>query len=218
MGHLSIHIQETLHFELWYWVLLTGYLLGSIPWGVVISRVFLGIDPRSQGSGNIGMTNVMRTGGKWPGLATFVLDFGKGALAVWLSHSIFKAPEALTLVCGFLVVFGHTRSIFLGFSGGKGVATNFGVWLAIDWRVFLTIVLIWIGLFLWKKISSLSAICGLMLLPGITFLFNQTGDELYLASILSLYLILLHKANIVRLMSGEESKLKSKPKDEHADR
>lgn len=215
LAHLNHHLFEAQTYGLWYVPLMTAYLLGSVPFGLLISRIFLGIDPRQHGSGNIGMTNVMRTSGKWPGLATFVLDFGKGTLAVWLSLYAFKAPEVLALPVGFLVVFGHTRSVFLGFRGGKGVATNFGVWAIIDWRVFLAIAGIWAGLFLWKRISSLSALTGLALLPTWVFLFNGLDDKLYLAALLSIYLILLHRSNIRRLIAGEEGKLKSKstPKD-----
>jgi len=217
MGHFNVHYHEILHFSNWYWVLAASYLLGSIPWGLLISKVFLGIDPRTLGSGNIGMTNVMRTGGKWPGLATFVLDFGKGTLAVWVTLNVLDAPGILGLMVGFVVVFGHTRSVFLKFKGGKGVATNFGVWLALDWRVCVGILAIWAGLFFWKRISSLSALGSLTLLPAVTFIFIGFEDKLYLATILSLYLILLHRTNIVRLVTGQESKLKSKSEGSHAD-
>lgn len=213
LAHLNHHLFEAQAYGHWYLPLLAAYLLGAIPFGLLIARIFLGLDPRQHGSGNIGMTNVMRTGGKWPGLATFVLDFGKGAFAVWAVTALFKAPEFLALPVGFLAVFGHTRSVFLKFSGGKGVATNFGVWAALDPLVFAAIAALWVGMFLWKRISSLAALSGLALLPGLVFLFNGLSDKIFLAALLSVYLIVLHRPNIVRLISGEEGRLSAKKSD-----
>ncbi|OGH01229.1 MAG: acyl-phosphate glycerol 3-phosphate acyltransferase [Candidatus Lambdaproteobacteria bacterium RIFOXYD1_FULL_56_27] len=209
MEHLQLHLYEIRQFELAPWLLLAAYLLGSVPWGLVIAKVFLGFDPRTKGSGNIGMTNVMRTGGKKAGIATFLLDFGKGFLAVWLCSGYFHAPEIFSILAGFLAVLGHTKSVFLKFTGGKGVATNFGVWAALDWRVFLALAALWVGVFLWKKISSLAALTALALMPLVVFLFESLDDRLYLASLLSIYLIILHKSNIARLLGGAEGKLKT---------
>ena len=210
MTHLAYHYNEWTHFQNGSWLLLSAYLMGSVPWGWLIGKVFLGFDPRTKGSGNIGMTNLMRTGGKWAGIATFILDFGKGWVVLWALSSVFRAPEVVTLFGGFLVIFGHTRSVFLKFTGGKGVATNFGVWAALDPYVFFAIACVWIGLFLWKKISSLSALMSLVFLPAWVFLFNGYDDTLYLATFVSAYLIVLHKPNIVRLLDGQEKKLSSK--------
>lgn len=190
-------------------VLLLAYLIGAIPFGLIITQFFLGYDVRTKGSGNIGMTNVMRTGGKWPGIATFLLDFGKGVLAPVLAKYYFQSPEVVVLVCAFLTVFGHTRSVFLKFTGGKGVATNFGILLALDWRIAISVAAIWVGMFLWKRISSLSALTALVLFPLVTYLFAGLTPLFNLSVVLALYIILLHHENIKRLINAEEGKLKS---------
>lgn len=190
-------------------VLLLSYCIGAIPFGLIITQFFLGYDVRTKGSGNIGMTNVMRTGGKWPGIATFLLDFGKGAVVPALALYYFKAEELVVLVSAFLAVFGHTRSIFLKFTGGKGVATNFGVLLILDWKIGVSVAAVWVGMFLWKKISSLSALTALCAFPGITFIFAGLTSLFYLSVVLSFYIIALHHENIKRLINSEEGKLKS---------
>jgi glycerol-3-phosphate acyltransferase PlsY len=194
--------------ENWWLVMSSSYLLGAIPFGLIITRFFLGYDVRTKGSGNIGMTNVMRTGGKIPGIATFLLDFGKGGLAIIATKYFFSSPDLLILISAFLVVFGHTKSIFLKFSGGKGVATNFGVWLVLDWRIFLVVTLSWLLTFKLTKISSLSAMISLVLLPLATFIFYGSIDVFVLTLLLSLYILILHKDNLRRLLKGEEKLLK----------
>ena len=195
--------------EIWL-TLFTAYVLGAIPFGLIITKFFLGFDVRDHGSGNIGMTNVMRTAGKGPGIATFLLDFGKGALAVFLVSAYFDQPPLVAALAGFFAVFGHTKSIFLGFTGGKGVATNFGVWALLDWRVFLASVLTWALVFGLKKVSSLSALCSLLILPAAAFQFHGSTPLTAAAVLIATYVILLHKENIARLISGEEGKLKAK--------
>ena len=201
-------LQSLLDTENWYWFCLLAYLLGSIPFGLLITRYFLGYDVRTQGSGNIGMTNVMRTGGKWPGIATFLLDFGKGFLPVVLAQTYLKENNIEWMaICGGLSVLGHTRSIFLKFKGGKGVATNFGFWAALDWRVFVVMGLLWLGMFLWKKVSSLAALISLSLFPWVVLYLHGAGLVTGVAFLLALYLLFLHHSNIRRLMGGQEKKL-----------
>ncbi|MDX2469958.1 MAG: glycerol-3-phosphate 1-O-acyltransferase PlsY [SAR324 cluster bacterium] len=195
--------------EVWL-TLFTAYILGAIPFGLIITKFFLGFDVRDQGSGNIGMTNVMRTAGKVPGIATFLLDFGKGFLAVFLVFYFFEQPPIVLALAGFFAVFGHTRSIFLSFTGGKGVATNFGVWAILDWRIFVLSALTWAVIFGLKKVSSLSALCSLIVLPIIAASFHGLTPLTAAAILLSTYIILLHKENIIRLVSGEEGALKAK--------
>ena len=197
------------HREVWL-TLFTAYVLGAIPFGLIITKFFLGFDVREQGSGNIGMTNVMRTAGKGPGIATFLLDFGKGALAVFLVSAYFEQPPIVAALAGFFAVFGHTKSIFLSFTGGKGVATNFGVWAILDWRIFLASVLTWALVFGLRKVSSLSALCSLVILPAAAFQFHGSSPLTASAVLIATYIILLHKENISRLIKGEEGKLKAK--------
>ena len=202
------------------------FLLGSIPFGLLISRYWLKIDIRQQGSGNIGMTNVMRVGGKLPGIMTFVLDFGKGSLAVLLAQTAFPvtetAPEDQLLylsLAGVVVVCGHVFSVFLRFKGGKGISTLFGVLAVLHFSIALSAASVWVGMFLWKKISSLSAITMLIVLPWFFMLFPWLQNEppfwtvFFLFLLLSSLLIYKHRENIQRLLKNQESQLHSNKKD-----
>ena len=202
-------------------LLVLAFLLGGIPFGLLISRYFLGIDIRSQGSGNIGMTNVMRVGGKTPGILTFVLDFAKGTVAVLLAEALLS-PELegvdrdfwISLVA-VVAVCGHVFSIFLKGKGGKGVSTLFGVLAALHLPTGLAAAAVWVGMFLWKRISSLAALTMLASLPlWAAALPALLGDEsstarLLLLTALSGLLIYKHRSNIARLLSGEEGQLRS---------
>mgnify|MGYP000247545230 CR=1 FL=1 len=133
-----------------------GYLLGSVPFGVVITRA-LGLgDLRKIGSGNIGATNVLRTGHKGAALATLLLDSGKGAIAVLLARWL--GGEGAALVAGAAAFLGHLFPVWLGFKGGKGVATFLGVMLALAWPVGIAACLTWLGVALTMRISSLAAL------------------------------------------------------------
>ena len=203
------------------------FLLGSIPFGLLISRYLLKIDIRQQGSGNIGMTNVMRVGGKLPGILTFVLDFGKGSVAVLLAQTYFPAsqtdPETqliLLSTAGIAVVCGHVFSVFLRFKGGKGISTLFGVLAALQLNIGICAALVWVGVFMWKRISSLSAITMLAVLPWLFLLIPWLQDEtpvwpmFLLFLLLSSLLILKHRANIQRLLKGQEGQLSSNNKSQ----
>ena len=202
------------------------FLLGSIPFGFLISHYWLKIDIRQQGSGNIGMTNVMRVGGKLPGIMTFVMDFGKGSLAVLLAQTAFPvtatSPEAQLLhlsLAGVVVVCGHVFSVFLRFKGGKGISTLFGVLAVLHFNIGLSAALVWGGMFFWKKISSLSAITMLIVLPWFFILFPWLQNEppfwtvFFLFLLLSSLLIYKHRENIQRLLKDQESQLHSNKKD-----
>jgi len=198
------------------------YLVGSIPFGLLISRFWLKIDIRQKGSGNIGMTNVMRVGGKLPGIVTFALDFGKGSIVVLLAKIFLLDPEnkpedqiIFQSFVGVIVVLGHVFSIFLNFKGGKGISTLFGVLIILDLSIGILAAIIWVGIFFWKKISSLSGITMLSCLPFL-FLFvpwlkndSPVWTIFLLFLMLSLLLIYTHKDNIKRLLKGQETKLNS---------
>ena len=201
------------------------FLLGSIPFGLLISRYWLNIDIRQQGSGNIGMTNVMRVGGKLPGIITFVLDFGKGSLAVLLAQTFFPISETISetrllfiSITGVVVVCGHVFSVFLRFKGGKGISTLFGVLAVMQLSIGFVAALIWAGIFLWKKISSLSAITMLIALPWLFLLVPWLANEtpvwtmFFLFLLLSSLLIFMHRENIQRLLKGQEGQLSSNKK------
>ena len=198
------------------------FLLGSIPFGLLISRYWLKIDIRRQGSGNIGMTNVMRVGGKLPGILTFVLDFGKGGLAVLFAQIFFPASETdpeIQLIfhslAGITVVCGHVFSVFLRFKGGKGISTLFGVLAILQLNVCICAALAWVGMFLWKRISSLSGITMLTVLPWLFLIVPWAQDEKPVLSVFILFILLSsllifkHRENILRLLKGQEGQLKS---------
>tara|TARA_Y100001970_G_C14122587_1_gene797145 strand:+ start:381 stop:1004 length:624 start_codon:yes stop_codon:yes gene_type:complete len=200
---------------------ITIFLIGSIPFGLLIGRFWLKLDIRDKGSGNIGMTNVMRVGGKWPGILTFALDFGKGAIAVLIAKIFFldtqlKIEDQIFFqnLTGIIVVLGHVFSIFLGFKGGKGISTLFGVLLILHFTIGLISAIIWVGIFKWKKISSFSAITMLIIFPFLFLFVPWTKNEspvytIYLLFLmLSLLLLFKHKDNFKRLIRGKEKKLK----------
>ena len=207
-----------------YILFFTGvFLIGSIPFGLIIGHHWLKLDIRKEGSGNIGMTNVMRVGGKWAGILTFLLDFGKGATAVLIAKIFFLnsdlKPENQILLLnlsGFLVVLGHVYSVFLKFKGGKGISTLFGVLSILHFTIGLTSVIIWVIIFKWKNISSLSGITMLFALPFL-FLFvpwikneSPVYTVFLIFLMLSLLLLFKHKENIERLILGKEDKLNTK--------
>ena len=206
------------------------FLLGGIPFGLLISRYWLKIDIRQQGSGNIGMTNVMRVGGKLPGLLTFLLDFGKGSLSIILAK-IFVIPmineietqKIFLSLAGVIVVCGHVFSVFLRFKGGKGISTLFGVLAVLNLNIGICAAGIWLVIFLWKHISSLSGITMLTVLPLLFLIMPWIKDEthvwpvFFLFLLLSFLLVYKHLENIKRLLRGQEGQLSSsKNNDVHS--
>jgi acyl phosphate:glycerol-3-phosphate acyltransferase len=186
-----------------------AYLLGSVPFGIVITRA-LGLgDLRKIGSGNIGATNVLRTGNKGAALATLLLDAGKGGIAVLIARAALAGDAAqLAALAAFL---GHLFPVWLGFRGGKGVATFLGTLLALDWRVGLAVCATWLVVALLTRISSLSALVASASAAGWLFLFGQ-GQMLVLAVLLAVLVWVRHVANLKRILAGTEPKLgKKKP-------
>ncbi len=196
------------------------FLIGGIPFGLLISRYWLKIDIRQKGSGNIGMTNVMRVGGKLPGLLTFVMDFGKGILAVILAKT-FITPMLIDIedqifflnLTGVIVVCGHVFSVFLRFKGGKGISTLFGVLAVLNLNICVCAAIVWLSMFFWKHISSLSGITMLTVLPWLFLLVPWLKNELpvwpvfFLFLLLSSLLVYKHLGNIKRLLNGQEGQL-----------
>jgi len=201
--------------------LLIAYLLGSIPFGLLIGRFWLGVDVRQQGSGNIGMTNVMRVGGKLPGALTFILDFGKAWLAVVIADLLLvdestPAPAlGILMLVGAFAILGHVFPVFLRFKGGKGISCQIGTLLAVYYPLALVGMGTWLLMFAWKKISSLSAIVMLCLLPAVSLVLPgmmtemPTWDLTAIQAALSLLLIYCHRDNLRRLREGSEGILQS---------
>jgi glycerol-3-phosphate acyltransferase PlsY len=185
-----------------------GYLLGSIPFGLLLTRAAGLGDIRAIGSGNIGATNVLRTGKRGLALATLLLDGGKGAAAVLLAAMV--SPLA-ALGAGIGALFGHLFPVWLSFKGGKGVATGIGVLLALDWRLGLFACAIWLALAVLFRISSLAALGAFAAAPIAAWVLLGLEAAAFVA-FASLCIFLKHRANIARLLRGEEPKIgRSKP-------
>ena len=186
---------------------LLAYLLGSIPFGMVLARAMGLGDLRAIGSGNIGATNVLRTGSKKAALATLILDGAKGGVAVLLAGAAL-GPDAAQ-VAGLAAFLGHLYPVWLRFHGGKGVATFIGVTLALAWPVGLSICAIWLVVFAGTRISSLSALAAAGMSVFVAFLLVRF-DMVALMLLLTLLIFIKHRANIARLRAGTEPKFGAK--------
>ena len=187
--------------------LVGGYLLGAVPFGLVLTRLFGLGDIRKIGSGNIGATNVLRTGHKGLAAATLLLDGGKGAAAV-LVGAMWGPDTALT--AGFGALVGHLFSVWLRFKGGKGVATTLGVLLAIAWPVGLAACATWLLVAAVFRYSSLSALLALATAPLYAWLFMADRQLVQFTAIVAVLVWAKHHENIRRLFKGEESKIGGK--------
>lgn len=186
-----------------------GYLIGSIPFGLLIIRFAGKGDIRHVGSGNIGASNATRAGGRWLGLLTFLFDASKGALAFYVALLLLKGNEMVQLVsyiAGFFAVIGHNFPIWLKFKGGKGVATSFGLYLAILWPVGLLSIVVWFLVALWKRMSSLASLISLLASPVIAALF-QDYLLAFVAFALWIIAMIRHKDNLIRIKNGTEAKI-----------
>jgi len=195
-----------------------GYLLGSIPFGVLTTRL-AGINIREVGSGNIGATNVLRTGRKDLALITFLGDTGKGALAVGLAYFLLLAFDTSTRQTGMALAgggafLGHLYPVWLKFKGGKGVATFIGTLFAAAWPLGLIAAATWLLTAFIFRISSLSALVAAALIAPLGLLFDQPRAFLIMALFMSLLIYRRHNDNIRRLLKGEEPKIGQKKKAE----
>jgi len=189
-------------------VVLGAYLLGSISFAIVVSRLFALPDPRTYGSNNPGATNVLRTGKKAAAVLTLLGDGGKGWLAVFVA-SIF-VPGAVAYA-GLSVFLGHLFPVFHRFQGGKGVATAAGVLLGLDWRIGLGTIGTWVIILAFFRYSSLAALISAIFAAVFTALFYGLGVEALCVVVMSALLVWRHKENIRRLLRGEESRVGAKP-------
>lgn len=181
-----------------------GYLLGSVPFGLVITRAFGLGDLRAIGSGNIGATNVLRTGSKSAAAATLILDSGKGAAAVLLARAM--AGEDAAQVAGLAAFLGHCFPVWLRFDGGKGVATFLGTLLALAWPVGLAACATWLATAAVTRISSLAALVAAALSPLWAVLLGR-GETAVLAAALALVVLWRHGDNIARIRAGTEPRI-----------
>ena len=183
-----------------------GYLLGSIPFGLLITRAAGIGDVRKIGSGNIGATNVLRTGNKGLAAATLLLDALKGTVAVLIAAN--WGIEA-GIAAGFAAFLGHLFPVWLGFKGGKGVATYLGVLVAFAWQAGLVFAVVWLAVAAISRYSSLSALVAALASPVALYLFGLPLHAAVLA-VMSVIVFVKHRANISRLLAGTESKIGQK--------
>ena len=193
-----------------------GYLLGSIPFGVILTRLVTGEDVRSIGSGNIGATNVLRTGRKDLALATLILDAGKGAAAFLIAQALFPGVPAIAAVAGGAAFLGHLFPVWLGFKGGKGVATFMGLLLAAAWPLGLMAIATWLIVAVLFRMSSFAALVAALASPLLALLplplmgLPASGPVLALAVASAFLIWLRHHENIARILKGTEPRIGAK--------
>ncbi|MGB6296816.1 MAG: glycerol-3-phosphate 1-O-acyltransferase PlsY [Rivularia sp. (in: cyanobacteria)] len=207
-------------------VLIAAYLLGSTPTGYTLVKLLKGIDIREVGSGSTGATNVLRTLGKGPGAFVLLVDSLKGVLSIFLAYWLFTItsnnnlipatvnPELwqpiMVTLAGSAAILGHSKSIFLGFSGGKSVATSLGILFAMNWQVGLATFVVFAVVVAISRIVSLSSICCAIAVSIFMILFHQPLPYILFGVTGGLYVIIRHRSNIERLLAGTEPKLGEK--------
>ncbi|MGA9795278.1 MAG: glycerol-3-phosphate 1-O-acyltransferase PlsY [Rhizomicrobium sp.] len=189
-------------------VIVFGYLLGSIPFGLIFTRLSGAGDVRDIGSGGIGATNVLRTGKYWAAAATLLCDAAKGAIAVLLVRWHFH-NEVLATFAGLGAFLGHLFPVWLGFKGGKGVAVSLGILLAVYWPGALVALAVWLLMLAIFRISSLAALVAALCTPIIFFLLHQ-AIYIPLTIALAVLVIVVHRQNIARLLTGTEPRVGAK--------
>ncbi|ARV60982.1 acyl-phosphate glycerol 3-phosphate acyltransferase [Nostocales cyanobacterium HT-58-2] len=207
-------------------VLIVAYLVGSTPTGYTVAKLLKGIDIREVGSGSTGATNVLRTLGKGPGAFVLLIDCLKGVLAIALVYSFFSFAESqnfiptevdtdlwrpwMVILSGLAAILGHSKSIFLGFTGGKSVATSLGILLAMNWQVGLATFGVFAIVIAISRIVSLSSIAGAVAVSILMTLLHQPLPYILFGVVAGLYVIWRHSSNIQRIFAGTEPKLGQK--------
>jgi acyl phosphate:glycerol-3-phosphate acyltransferase len=207
-------------------VILLAYLFGSFPTGYLAGKLLKGIDIREVGSGSTGATNVLRTLGKIPGAFVLLIDALKGGLAINLCYALFSIATTQNLIppivnieiwqpylvtlAGLAALLGHSKSIFLGFTGGKSVASGVGILLAISWQVGLSTLGVFAVVIAISRIVSLSSIAGAVAVSILMVIFHQPLAYILLGFAGGLYVIIRHRTNIERLIAGTEPKIGQK--------
>ncbi len=215
------------------WSLLTlvaAYLLGSVPTGYLAGRWLKGIDLRSHGSGSTGATNVLRNLGKGPGFAVLGIDMLKGVLAIALARWVAVLPAVtsaapdsitsspwgawLTILAGFAAILGHSRSVWLQFTGGKSVATSLGILLALYWPSALMAIAVFVITVSISRIVSLGSIAGAITVPVVMAIAQQPLPLILFGLLAALYIVATHRRNIQRILNGTESRLGSQSSED----
>ena len=202
--------------------LLSSYLIGSIPCAYIFGRLLKGIDIRKFGSGNVGATNAMRVLGRWPGILILFLDILKGYVVVTLlaDFLILRVPnlseEALRVILGLSCIIGHSWTVYLGFKGGKGVATTLGVLLGLTVKigslklVLGLIILTWLIIFIITRIVSVASVLAAIAMPIYMILFKGSHILIFTSLVICFFIILRHTSNLKRIFQGKEPRLSFK--------
>lgn len=188
--------------------IITAYLLGSIPTGLLLAKAFAGVDIRTTGSGNIGATNVYRTLGRKVGVLTLVGDCLKGLLPVVAAH-LLTLPDGYVALIGLAAFLGHIFPIFLRFKGGKGVATALGVFLGVSPLAVGVALLLFIGIVLIWRYISLASISAAAAMPALVALFDRNPVIVAMSFLIAIIVIIKHHGNIKRLLDGTENRFKA---------
>ncbi len=193
-------------------ILIIAYLLGSVPFGFLLGKIFKGVDLREHGSGNVGATNALRVLGWKMGVIAMILDMMKGVTAIMIARSILPEQDLLLISTGLVVILGHIFTIYLRFKGGKGVATSAGVFAALLPIPFLFALLSFIITTTLSRFVSLGSIVAALVLVITQTIFTfrngvQSPWYLVLALVVTLFIIVKHRANIKRLLSGTENRI-----------
>jgi glycerol-3-phosphate acyltransferase PlsY len=191
-------------------VILISYILGSIPFGYIVSKLVKKIDIRDYGSGNIGATNTLRILGPFMASIVLIGDIGKGYFSIYLSRLISQDSIFILTMAGLAVICGHDWSLFLKFKGGKGVATTFGVILALNPMISILAAIVWGMVIINTRYASLSSISAVISIMIFTILFKQPYEYIIFSLIIIILTIFRHKENIKRLKLGNESKIGEK--------
>ncbi len=186
-----------------------SYILGSVPFGLLIGK-FWKKDVRKEGSKNIGVTNVWRVCGPFPGFLTFIFDCSKGVIPVLVSRNIFNQNDLITIVVGMATISGHIFSPWLGFKGGRGIATGVGVLLAFNFKIAGILFAIWCLIVLISKYISLGSVVVVFLFPFLMVIFGYNIWLTGISFVIAFFVIFRHKDNIKRLICGTENRVSFK--------
>jgi len=183
--------------------IILSYLVGAVPTGLIVVRLLTGEDIRRHGSGNIGTVNVLRVAGAGTAVVVLAVDILKGIVPVLLALRMGFAPWTVVL-CGLAAITGHNWSVFLGWQGGKGIATSFGVLLGLSWLAAAVAAVVWVVAVALTRYASLGSLLGVVSVPITLWRLHQPDEYVYLGVIVALLAIYRHRANIQRLVTGTE--------------
>jgi glycerol-3-phosphate acyltransferase PlsY len=188
-------------------ILIGGYLLGSIPFSYLVTRIQTGKDIRQLGSKNVGATNVLRTTGKIPGIIALILDVLKGSAAVWITRDFFQMTPGIAAAAGFTTVVGHSYPIFLSFKGGKSVATGAGAFCVLSPFGMLSSIGLFVMMLFGFRIVSLASMIASASFPLFAWVFGAGTQVVVFGAFSALWIVLRHRQNLIRLFQGTERKM-----------